>query len=166
MLHPLTDLVLHRTIMATLLTVIVCYGCHKQPISPPPVVVLTADCGRSSYGPVERSTPITLFGTSSKTPNPPLVFAWTFGDGTSGTGITPTHTYQNCHPDCSGPQCTGACLGSRPRAYPWDHAGCCPKQCPNINNCGQMDFTATLTVTDAAGGSAKCQTLVITTGAY
>ena len=40
--------------------------------------------------------PVTFNATASFDPNPggqALVYSWNFGDGTTGTGVTPTHTY-------------------------------------------------------------------------
>jgi hypothetical protein len=54
----------------------------------------TASCG-GPYGPVEAGDPFTFDGRGSTSPNPPInTYAWDFGDGTQGSGATPTHTYQ------------------------------------------------------------------------
>ena len=54
--------------------------------------VPTANPGGPYTGNVGQ--PIQFDGTGSSDPeNDPLTFSWAFGDGTTGTGPTPTHTY-------------------------------------------------------------------------
>src|SRR4029077_7911087 len=59
-------------------------ACHG---TPPPV----ANAG----GPYQSAGTVTFNGTASSDPqgNIPLTYAWDFGDGTTGTGATPSHTY-------------------------------------------------------------------------
>lgn len=43
-----------------------------------------------------RNTPVVFNGSGSSDPdNNPLTYAWDFGDGTSGSGATPSHSYVN-----------------------------------------------------------------------
>src|SRR5207253_2651081 len=52
----------------------------------------TANAGGPYRG--VAGTPIALNGTTSQDPDAdPLTYAWDFGDGASGTGATPSHTY-------------------------------------------------------------------------
>jgi hypothetical protein len=129
-----------------------------------PTIVLKADCGNSGrgYGPEVMGRPIVFDGSRSTTPNPPLTYSWTFGDATTGTGITPTHTYRFCNYQCSGPQCSPACLSSSNRL----ETGCCPMLCAPERPCAMQLFVVTLTVTDATGGSARCETSFTGTDMY
>jgi PKD repeat protein len=46
-------------------------------------------------GPYTSEGPVTFNGAASNDPdnNVPLTYAWDFGDGSTGTGVTPSHTY-------------------------------------------------------------------------
>ena len=63
------------------------YG-GTQPNTPP-----VADAGGPYYGTV--GVPITFDGTDSSDPDgdPIVSYEWNFGDGSTGSGATPTHTY-------------------------------------------------------------------------
>ena len=130
--------------------------CGPGPTPPDPAVVLKADCGNggNAYGPEVVGRPVTFNGSASTTPNPPLNYSWSFGDATTGTGITPTHTFRRCNYQCSGPQCSMACLNSGQL----HDLGCCPTLCARSIPCAEQVFPVTLTVRDAAGGSAQCAT--------
>jgi PKD repeat protein len=65
-------------------------GCHEVGASPPPVPPV-ADAG----GPYSTEGPVAFDGGRSKDPGgfTPLTYAWDFGDGSTGKGVRPTHTY-------------------------------------------------------------------------
>ena len=62
-------------------------------ISAPPVnIAPTANPGGPYSG--EPGQPIAMDGSASADPNAdPLTYAWDFGDGAMGSGVTPTHSY-------------------------------------------------------------------------
>jgi len=64
--------------------------CHDAPsaVNHPPVAVLSGPTTGT------EGSAVTFNGSGSSDPDGDgLLYAWTFGDGTSGNGITPSHTY-------------------------------------------------------------------------
>ena len=66
-------------------------GACRGPRGPPPNQTPTARPG----GPYQSEAVVPFDGGASTDPdnNTPLTYAWNFGDGTTGTGAEPTHTY-------------------------------------------------------------------------
>ncbi len=67
-------------------------NCHGRPGGdPPPNQAPTARTG----GPYQSENTVTFNGSTSTDPenHMPLAYYWTFGDGTVGSGVTPTKTY-------------------------------------------------------------------------
>jgi len=65
---------------------------HRASASGQEKVELTADPGGSYLAVVDGS--VQFDGSGSFDPeSAPLTYAWDFGDGTTGTGATPTHRY-------------------------------------------------------------------------
>jgi acid phosphatase type 7 len=66
-----------------------CHGAPGSSTNQPPV----SNPGGPYTG--SESSPISFNGSGSSDPdnNTPLTYAWNFGDGTTGTGATPTHAY-------------------------------------------------------------------------
>ena len=63
------------------------------PAGSPSNTAPVANPGGSYLGAI--NTPISLDGSLSSDPeNDPLTYAWDFGDGATGTGTTPTHSYR------------------------------------------------------------------------
>ena len=56
------------------------------PVPPPPVASFTYGCPKQGGG-----RTCTFTGSATDAPGSP--FTWDFGDGTTGTGITVTHSY-------------------------------------------------------------------------
>jgi PKD repeat protein len=89
-----------------------------------------------SYGVVQAGRQVTFSGTKSTTPNPPLSYSWDPGDGTARLSGA---TPTHTYEKCK--------LGT---------SGCFV----------QKKYKVSLTVTDAAGRSASCETTCEVSGLY